>query len=130
MSGDPPRPARFEERNVPPTLQGLVSRVLRSGVSLAAALLSIGVVWEGAAGRGLLLTTTAPTTGPGFARLYDLGGPGIVALAGVLVLVVTPLARVTISAGLFAAAKDRPFTAITLFVLAVLATTIVVGALR
>jgi len=130
MSRDRPRPARYEERNVPPALQGLVSRVLRSGVILAAALLSIGVVWEGAAGRGLLLTATAPTTGSGFARLYDLGGPGTVVLAGVLVLVATPLARVTISVGLFASAKDRPFTAITLFVLAVLAATIAVGVLR
>ncbi len=132
MSASPPavRPRRFEERNVPPALQGLVSRVLRSGVVLGGLLLAVGIVWEAAVGHGSLLTSLAPTTGPGLARFIGNGGPSALVLLGVLVLVVTPIGRVGLSAALFAAGRDRPFALITLFVLAILGATILVGALH
>ncbi len=123
-------PRRVEERNVPPALQGVVSRVLRAGVLLAGVLLAVGVIWEAATGQGSLVGSPAPTTGGGLAHLLLLGGPSAMVLLGVLVLAVTPLTRVAISVALFSSARDREFTLITLFVLAVLGATIVVGVLR
>jgi uncharacterized membrane protein len=124
------RPSRREERNVPPSLQGLVSRVLRTGVVLSAALLLLGVVLEATVGRGSLLATPAPSSGGEFAALFQRGGAAALVLLGVLVLTATPLARVAISTTLFSAARDRTFAMITLFVLAILGATIVVGVLR
>jgi len=130
MTGGVAVPRRFEERNVPRALQGLVSRVLRSGVLLAGALLTGGIVWEASVGQGSLLTASAPATGSGLVGLLHVGGPAALVLIGVLVLAVTPIARVAISVALFGAARDRTFTVITLFVLVVLGATIVVGVLR
>ena len=121
---------RQEERNVPPAMQGLVSRVLRTGVVLSASLLLAGVLWEAAVGQGSLLSALAPSSGTGFSLILGRGGPQALVLLGVGVLVATPLSRVAISMGLFAAARDRAFTAITLFVLSVLALTVILGALR
>jgi uncharacterized protein len=129
-SPTPAVPRRFEERNVPPALQGLVSRVLRSGVVLSAGLLLAGLVWEGAVAHGSLLSALAPSGASGFAASLGHGGPVGLVLLGVLVLLATPLSRVVISTGLFASSGDRTFAAITLVVLSVLATTIVVGILR
>jgi uncharacterized membrane protein len=132
MTGRVPTPGarRFEERNVPPALQGLVSRVLRSGVVLAGVLLTAGIVWEAAVAHGSLLASVAPASGAGLAQLLESGGPSALVLGGVFVLVATPLTRVAISAGLFATAHDRAFTVITLIVLAILGATIAVGVLR
>jgi uncharacterized membrane protein len=125
-----PVPRRFEERNVPPALQGLVTRVLRSGVVLSGGLLLAGVLWESVVAHGSLLSALAPTGGSGFSSALRHGGPAGLVLLGVIVLLATPLSRVVISTGLFASSGDRTFAGITLFVLAVLATTIFFGILR
>lgn len=132
MTGLPP-PAtarRFEERNVPSALQGLVSRVLRTGVLLSSVLILAGAALEATVAHGSLLTAAVPVGAGGLAALLGHGGPAGLVLLGVIVLLATPLSRVVISTSLFAAAGDRTFTLITLFVLAVLGTTIVVGVLR
>ncbi len=123
-------PRRFEEQNVPPALQGLVSRVLRTGVALSASLLLAGILLEAATGHGGLLTTAGPSNATEFSALFQHGGAAALVLLAVIVLVATPLARVVVSTALFAASGDRTFAMITLFVLSVLGATIVVGALR
>lgn len=130
MTGPPAVPRRFEERNVPPALQGLVSRTLRGGVVLASVLMAAGVAWEAMVGHGSLLGAAAPTSGAGVSSLVHGGGPSVLVLVGVFILAITPLTRVLISVALFASVRDRAFTAITLFVLTVLAATIAVGVLR
>lgn len=132
MAYDPSasRPSRREERNVPPGLQGLVTRVLRSGVVLGSALLLVGIVLEAIVGRGSLLASPAPSSGRGFTVLLQQGGAPVLVLVGILVLVATPLTRVAISTALFSAARDRTFAVITLFVLAILGATLVTGVLR
>jgi uncharacterized membrane protein len=126
----PSIPRRHEERNVPPALQGLVSRFLRVGVLLSGALLLAAVVLEAATGHGSLLAFAAPSGGGGIGTFLEHGGAPALALLGVLVLIATPLSRVALSTALFAASGDRTFALITLFVLAILGVTIVVGVLR
>jgi uncharacterized membrane protein len=46
---------------------------------------------------------------------------------GIIVLLATPLVRVALSAGLFARSGDRPFSGITLLVLALLSLSVLVG---
>lgn len=132
MADDPSAsgPSRREERNVPPGLRGLVSRVLRSGVVLGSALLLVGLALEAAVGRGSLLASPAPSSGRGFTAVFQQGGAPLLVLVGILVLAATPLTRVAISTALFSAARDRTFALITLFVLAILGATIVFGVFR
>jgi uncharacterized membrane protein len=132
MTGDRflPAPRRLEERNVPPALQGLVTRVLRVGVVVSGGLLLLALVIEAVVGHGSLLDNTAPSTASAVSAQVLRGGAPTLALVGILVLVFTPLTRVAISTALFASARDRAFTLITLFVLALLGATIVVGILR
>jgi uncharacterized membrane protein len=120
-------PKRFEERGVPPRLQGLVSRVLRAGVLLSGTLLLAGALWEASTAHGSLLDAAAPTGAAGFSELLGRGGAAALVLIGILVLLATPLSRVAISTTLFASSGDRTFATITLFVLAILAATIAVG---
>jgi uncharacterized membrane protein len=125
--GAPVAPLRVP--TVPPRLQGLVARILRTGTVLAALLLAAGTVLFLARGGGDVLS--APLTlgaGPVGALLRSEPA-GAVVLVGLLVLLGTPLSRVVASAGLFAAAGDRDFTKLTVFVLAVLLSTILVGVL-
>ena len=108
-----------------------ISYVLRVGVLIAAAIIALGL---------LLLFVQGP--GPGDpTSLHDLqarGGRAIgvdflsllrsalkgrassVIQIGVLALILTPIARVAMTAVLFVAQRDRIFTAITLVVLAIL----------
>ncbi len=108
----------------------LVSLTLWIGVSLSALLVLVGL--------GLLLTGStaafaaatahgAAFSGSGFAYGLAHGQATDVLLLAFLVLIVTPLFRVIISVGLFARIGDRPFTALTLAVLLLLATSVLIG---
>ena len=121
---------RREERGVPPHLQGLVSHLLRAGVYLSGALLTVGLVVAYVQGA---TTSPAPGTMLGLPQLPSglAHGSGLaIVLLGLLVLVLTPLSRVVVSVLLFSASRDRAFTAITLAVLAVLIASIAVGGVR
>jgi uncharacterized membrane protein len=135
MSGtgdaDPlPRPGRAEERNVPPALRGLVTRVLRTGVVLMIVLVGIGIVLFLSEGGGPLLSGPLVLSKGPVGALLGHATPGGFILLGLLVLVFTPLSRVILSVILFAKSRDRAFTGITLFVLLVLLATIAVGVLQ
>jgi uncharacterized membrane protein len=120
------RALRKEEQNVPPYLQGLVSRTLRTGVVAAGALLLTGTlllaILPGASGWGA--TALSATT---FAQNLLHLEPAAFLLLGVLVLILTPLTRVVISVVLFSAAGDRPFSTLTLVVLLILGLSVFLG---
>ena len=115
------------ESDLPPHMRRWVASVLRGGVILASALLIIGLIlWaiEGAPpeGTGGVLgggstLTAGISSGPAFAFL----------VTGLLVLVLTPLARVGVALGLFAQARDRAFALISAFVLVVLLLSVLLG---
>lgn len=109
----------------PARFRAIVSGVLIVGVVTSAVLMTIGfaaslvVGWEGSL-RGL-----APTTLP--ASDFSAVGTGLrelrpiaFAQAGLLVLIATPVVRVTASVVAFGLERDRLYTAITLAVLAIL----------
>jgi hypothetical protein len=128
MTEPGPELVRPEEEGVPPRMRGLLSRLLRGGFLLALGLLTLGVVGLVSTGIGV-----GPIGGGAPGTLLDpfaYGLPGMLVFVGLLVLFATPLLRVVLSLGLFAAVGDRAFSTLTLFVLAVLAVTISVGAIR
>jgi uncharacterized membrane protein len=108
----------------------LISYVLRGGVLLSAGLLILGALLYGiGALRGG--TATPPTTYPhsvgdvisGLAR----GDPLAVLSLGLLVLLLTPVARVVISIVAFARERDRLYVAITSLVLLILLVSFLLG---
>ena len=119
-------PVRYEA-NLPPHMRRWVTYVLRGGVILASSLLVIGLVlWaidgtpSEVASGGVTGTTTLAAgiaSGSAFAFL----------LLGLLVLVLTPLARVIVSLALFSRARDRAFVALTAFVMVVLLLSVLLG---
>lgn len=123
-------PARREEQGVPPRLRGLVSRLLLGGLLLAVAFLLIGLVGYLKDGQGLGPGNAAVAFSGNLVQGLATGAPGAFVLVGLAVLLATPLSRVVVSVALFASVGDRAFTTITLFVLLLLAATIVVGFVR
>jgi uncharacterized membrane protein len=120
-----PAPVRFE-RNIPARLRPWVSGVLRVGVIVSSVALLIGVALG--AVRGTLGDFSSPpvtlgSIGPGLVQ----GDPAAYIVLGLLILVVTPIVRVGVSVALFAQAKDRAFTLITLAVLVILLASVFVG---
>lgn len=115
----------------PPALRRLVSGTLRVGVGVAGVLLAVGTALSVVEGSPRYDRATA--FGTAFS-LRALGGslasaePVAFLQLGLIVLVVTPLVRVVISAVEFSAARDRAFTALTLAVLALLVLSVVVSA--
>jgi uncharacterized membrane protein len=103
----------------------LVSWVLLAGVSLAAALIAVGLAASFVAGwtGSLLGRPVADTPAASFAGL----GEGLLALRpmaisqlGLLVLLATPIVRVATSLVAFALERDGRYVAITAVVLAIL----------
>jgi uncharacterized membrane protein len=107
----------------------IVQRTLEIGVAVAVVLLASGLalaVALGGFGPDALVGTARPAS--------VLAGAGseiglALILLGVFALVATPIARVGVSLGFFARARDREFTLITASVLGVLAFTVLVGLL-
>jgi len=102
-------------------LELAIGKVLRWGVVSAAALALAGGVWYLAEGGRRIVhygRFAARVRGP--SALIHLPGPQALILAGLLVLIVTPLARVAFSLTAFAREGDRVYTLCTLIVLMVL----------
>ena len=104
----------------------IVSRILRGGVVISAAAVLAGGVWFLAESGG------APAYGhfapvSGIRALAALPAPQVVILAGLLLLIATPVARVAFSLAAFAMERDWTYVGITAVVLAVLAYSIAAG---
>ncbi|HXS96325.1 MAG TPA: DUF1634 domain-containing protein [Candidatus Limnocylindrales bacterium] len=101
-------------------MDAIIGNLLRTGVSVAAAVVLAGGVWY-------LASTTAPPAyahfTPRVAGIRSFGaltGPEQTILAGLLILIATPVARVIFSLIAFAIECDRVYVVITLIVLLVL----------
>ena len=101
--------------------------VLRGGVVLAGMLVLAGAIWELTVNGGAIPDyghfVGAPAELRGlFGVVHSISSGNAAALIqlGILVLIATPAARVLLSVFAFALRKDRLYTAITLFVLAIL----------
>lgn len=102
-------------------MERIIGNLLRAGVTLAAAVVLAGGIWYLIAAGN-----TAPAYAPfrpdvrGVHALRTLPAPQAIILAGLLILIATPVARVVFSLIAFAMEKDRVYVAITTLVLAIL----------
>lgn len=116
----------------------LISNLLRCGVLVSLALIVLGTVVSFVHHPGDLVTADRlrELTHPGrpqphrigeiLARLAEFRGQALVTL-GLLVLLLTPVARVAVSIAAFVYQRDRAFVGITSTVLAILLASIVLG---
>ncbi len=127
----PAPPAPWSAAPVGVRLEVWISHVLRAGVVLAGAVIALGLLLLWARGAGpndpISLAALRQQDGhalpvhPGALVRHALGGqPTAVIQLGVLLLILTPVARVAMTVWLFVEQRDPVFTAITLVVLAVL----------
>ncbi len=129
-------------------MEGIVATVLRYGVLLSFAIVLLGSIWLFASGRtgyaGLRTTgenalhaltqyrgdhdiATMPTT-PGEVFVGAAHGrPYAIIILGLLVLIATPVLRVAVSVVTFAWERDRLYTIITAYVLAILIVSFIIG---
>jgi uncharacterized membrane protein len=104
-----------------------IGNLLRAGVLLAAVLVFSGGVWYlSDNGRAELSYAHFPEAG-GIRALLALPGPQQMILAGLLVLIATPVARVVFSMAAFALERDWEYVGLTAIVLGVLLYSIAVG---
>jgi uncharacterized membrane protein len=119
------RPALYQRAEL------VVSDVLRGGVILSAAIMVVGLAgFYARYARGGLtvgLATAPPHSLSGVLSGLSHGDPVAIIALGLLVLLATPVVRVVISVAVFASARDRLFTLITLVVLAILLVSFVAG---
>ena len=102
-------------------LEQIVGNLLRAGVVLAAAVVLAGGIWY--------LAVSGPAV-PDYRHfqpsvrhiraLAELPAPEAVILAGLLILIATPVARVLLSLIAFILERDRTYVVCTLIVLAIL----------
>jgi uncharacterized membrane protein len=105
----------------------IIGNLLRAGVAIAAILVLAGGVWYLAdLGRAELSYAHFAESG-GLRALLSLPGPDRLILAGLLVLIATPVARVVFSLVAFALERDWEYVGITAIVLCVLVYSIAVG---
>jgi uncharacterized membrane protein len=105
-------------------LEQIIGKLLWAGVSLAAAVVLAGGVWY------LAVNGMATADYRSFHRQAGgLDGPQSLILAGLLILIATPVARVIFALVAFALEGDRMFVAISAVVLAVLLYSIAAGLL-
>jgi uncharacterized membrane protein len=105
----------------------IIAKILRAGVELSAAIVLTGGVWHVAASAGLPPPYRRFAGIPGIRALTALPAPEVVILAGLLLLIATPVARVVFSMVAFAMEKDWAYVGITAAVLAVLGYSIITG---
>ncbi|HEY6238183.1 MAG TPA: DUF1634 domain-containing protein [Thermoplasmata archaeon] len=120
-------PPEVEALDPAAPLRRWVSRILRAGAVASGALLLVGVAAYAAAGGTGVLGEPARLGLRQIALAFDGPSPSGVLLIAVLVLALTPLTRVVLSAAVFARSGDRPMLAITAFVLTMLVLTILGG---
>jgi uncharacterized membrane protein len=113
-------------------LEILVSITLRVGVAASAALIILGLVllaFHPAGGRDMSIDD-AVRFPRGFAEIFSGAfalDPLAVVSLGLLVLILTPVARVAIALGAFAAEKDWKYAAFSGIVLAILVASFALG---
>ncbi len=126
----PPEPTWVDET---------ISRLLRWGVATAITVVVIGVVVTFvhhpsylSSRVALARLTSAQATFPHTVRSVALGvrhrEGQLIVMAGLLLLIATPVARVALSIGIFALEKDRFYVAITAVVLLLLLLSFLLGA--
>jgi uncharacterized membrane protein len=125
----PPSPAPPPSQTL--SMEILISRALRIGVTLSAALIVLGVALLLIRGPGLAVPASLAQLNAGAdlpltlsfrSILYgaaQLHATAVIEL-GLLVLILTPIARVAMTVVLFARQYDRTFVAITVVVLLIL----------
>ena len=99
-------------------MEWIIGNLLRAGVVLAAAVVLAGGLWYLAADGSHTVDYHhfQPDT-RGLHALVTLPAPQAVILAGLLILIVTPVARVAFSILAFALEHDRLYVVITIIVL-------------
>lgn len=118
--------AGAEERLV--NMELLVSRVLQVGVTAAAVVVGVGLLLllitghSGYPKQGYPLTVGGVLRGLAALRPYAIIGTGL------LILILTPVLRVAVSAVSFVIERDRIYILVTLFVLCVLIASFILGA--
>ena len=116
-----------------------ISRLLRGGVLISIGVVLLGVVMTFAhhpsysRSRGDLRVLTSateeyPNSVVSVARGAEAWRGQAVIMAGLLLLIATPVARVALSIGIFAVERDRLYVLITSAVLLLLATSFILGA--
>jgi uncharacterized membrane protein len=108
-------------------LENIIGNLLRAGVGLAALLVLAGGVWYLAENGGAELSYAHFAESGGIRTLLTLDPPQLVILAGLLVLIATPVARVVFSLVAFALERDWEYVGLTAIVLGVLIYSIAVG---
>ena len=129
MSGPPPEPAETgppASHRVDPYLRPM-GRILLGGVLLSVGILLIGVLDLFVRGPGSVNVGPVSYSARGWIGALGAGEPEAIFLLGLVVLVLTPLTRVLFSIAMFIEERDRPFIAMTLFVLSLLAVGALVG---
>jgi uncharacterized membrane protein len=106
----------------------VISNVLRWGVILSATIIALGVVWfyldGGGASQAL---ATYPRSLGGIVQQLGRGEPLALVALGLLLLLLTPIARVAISILVFALERDWLYTVITIVVLLILLVSLALG---
>jgi uncharacterized membrane protein len=108
-------------------IETIIGNLLRVGVALAALFVAGGGVWYLADRGGAELSYSHFAESGGIRALLTLPGPEVLIMAGLLVLIATPVARVMFSMAAFALERDWEYVALTAVVLGVLTYSIVVG---
>ena len=119
------------------SMEGAIVRVLRLGLVGSVALIMTGTVLsfvhhpEYLSSAGALVRLTEPGAAPRTLAEVAAGlGAGrgqAIAMVGILVLILTPFARVVMSLALFLRERDRTYSGITALVLALLLLSILIG---
>jgi uncharacterized membrane protein len=108
----------------PTDLEILIPKMLRAGLQVSLLLMAAGLAVRFAAGPHVGDSVSLFTLP---AAVLALDPQGLMGL-GILVLLLTPIARVVASMGYFARLGDRPYVALTLIVLLNLGLAAVIGA--
>lgn len=105
----------------------IIANILRGGVLLSAAVVLAGGIWYLAESVGEPPPFGRFVGSAGIRALTRLPAPEVVILAGLLILIATPVARVVCSMIAFALEKDWEYVGITAIVLGVLTYSIITG---
>lgn len=109
-------------------LEQIVGNLLRTGVVLSGAVVLAGGIWYLAAhAQSMPRYHTFRPDVHGVRALLQLPAPLAVILAGLLMLVATPVARVCFALVAFGLERDRIYVVVTAIVLAILLYSLVTG---
>lgn len=104
-----------------------VSRVLRIGVLCSGFVILVGIVWFLISGDSGYPADVYPTTLLGILEGVVHGKPFAIMLAGLFLLILTPILRVGITILVFVKAKDRLYIGITSLVFMILVISLLLG---